>query len=349
MYDDMNIQIKICSNDEVVQVMKFIDEHWSKGHILSYSRELINWQYYNNIKDHYNFIIAKNNNEILGILGYIPTYHYDKKLINNNFTWLTTWKVREDINLGGLGLRLLLFINNYAGSDFIGTVGNNERVSNIYKLLGYTVGKLNHYYIVNREKSSMQLIGNFNGVYNCNTKMHDDNKKFILIDKNEFLSINFLCNNKNVLPYKTIKFYYNRYLKHPFYNYIIYSIRKKSDYIGFIVVRKIYQNNSSALRIVDYFGDDNLLVGMKNQFQQLLLENDSEYIDFYNYGIEEEKLKSSGFIKHHKTDSVIVPNYYEPFERRNVDINFAYKMKAGFRYYIFKGDCDQDRPNTLDK
>lgn len=347
MNDDMDIQIKICSNNEIGQVMKFIDEHWSKGHVLSYSRELVDWQHYNKIENHYNFIIAKSNNEILGVLGYIPTYHYDEKLITNKFIWLVLWKVRDDLNLGGLGLKLILTINKIEDTDFIGSVGINDKVWNIYKALGYTVGKLNHYYIVNKDKTNMQLIDNFNGSYSHNTEIDDDNKQFELIDKKEFLNINFQYHNENIMPYKTIEFYDNRYLKHPFYDYLIYGIKKADEYLGFIVIRKIHQNNTNVLRIVDYFGDDNLLVGMSNQIQQLLLENDSEYIDFYNYGIEKEKLKDSGFIKHYKTDSIIVPNYYEPFEKKNVDINFAYKMKDEFKYYIFKGDCDQDRPNIL--
>lgn len=42
----------------------------------------------------------------------------------------------------------------------------------------------------------------------------------------------------------------------------------------------------------------------------------------------------------------IVPNYFEPFEQRNVKIEIAYKTK-GDNYVAFKADSDQDRPNIL--
>jgi hypothetical protein len=43
--------------------------------------------------------------------------------------------------------------------------------------------------------------------------------------------------------------------------------------------------------------------------------------------------------------NLIIPNYFEPFEQKNVKIELAYK--ADFPYVAFKGDSDQDRPNIL--
>ena len=44
-------------------------------------------------------------------------------------------------------------------------------------------------------------------------------------------------------------------------------------------------------------------------------------------------------------DVIIIPNYYEPFEQKNIDINFSTNIHEGFR--MFKGDGDQDRPNSI--
>ena len=42
----------------------------------------------------------------------------------------------------------------------------------------------------------------------------------------------------------------------------------------------------------------------------------------------------------------IIPNYFEPFIRENIIINFAYKSKFNRKnFFLFKGDCDQERPN----
>ena len=39
----------------------------------------------------------------------------------------------------------------------------------------------------------------------------------------------------------------------------------------------------------------------------------------------------------------IVPNHFEPFERRNATVRFA--LKSERPAVLFKGDGDQDRPN----
>ena len=38
-----------------------------------------------------------------------------------------------------------------------------------------------------------------------------------------------------------------------------------------------------------------------------------------------------------------IPNYFEPFERINVDIYFAASVSKGL--VLFRGDGDQDRPS----
>ena len=45
-------------------------------------------------------------------------------------------------------------------------------------------------------------------------------------------------------------------------------------------------------------------------------------------------------------EEIIVPNYFEPFEKKNVKLEIAYKSKSD-NYVAFKGDSDQDRPNVL--
>jgi len=54
--------------------------------------------------------------------------------------------------------------------------------------------------------------------------------------------------------------------------------------------------------------------------------------------------RAMGFIQN--VDSIILPNYFEPLEIRNVEVDFAYKSnsKSG-SLSIFRGDSDQDRPN----
>ena len=52
---------------------------------------------------------------------------------------------------------------------------------------------------------------------------------------------------------------------------------------------------------------------------------------------------NSGFIQN--SEDFILPNYFEPLEIRNIDIDFAYKSNSG-PLSILRGDSDQDRPNS---
>lgn len=72
-------------------------------------------------------------------------------------------------------------------------------------------------------------------------------------------------------------------------------------------------------------------------------ENKWEYIDLYCYGIEDDILKRSGFLKRTENDPNIIPNYFEPFEQKNVDIYFVSNVMENL--HLYRGDGDQDRPS----
>ena len=54
-------------------------------------RELIDWQHLDKESKTYNFVIArsKQTNQIDGILGFIPTSHFDKSIENNDIMIIT--------------------------------------------------------------------------------------------------------------------------------------------------------------------------------------------------------------------------------------------------------------------
>ena len=45
---------------------------------------------------------------------------------------------------------------------------------------------------------------------------------------------------------------------------------------------------------------------------------------------------------------MIIPNHFEPFEQKNIDIFCAYKNNGNFKNIkIFRSDGDGDRPSRL--
>ena len=76
-----------------------------------------------------------------------------------------------------------------------------------------------------------------------------------------------------------------------------------------------------------------------------MVSENSEYIDCLNYGINDDVFKKIGFNKV-DINNQTVPIYFEPFERKNVEIKFSYISNYN-DFLIFKGDGDQDRPNII--
>ena len=120
----------------------------------------------------------------------------------------------------------------------------------------------------------------------------------------------------------------------------------KTKYTSLLITREIQVNDSKVLRVIDFIGEEQDIRNIGQELQNIMNENDYEYIDFYQYGIPEDILNEAGFIKRDKNDTNIIPNYFEPFEKKNVDILIATNVKDN-KYFMFKGDGDQDRPNLL--
>ena len=343
--------IHICLKSELLELQHFINEHWKKDHILAVNKQMMDWQYYNQEYGTYNFVIARHHadDKIHGILGFIPVRHFDK-LSSDTGLFLAMWKIREDIGYGGLGLSLLRYLNNLMDPLYISTIGINEKTLSLYKNMGYKVGYLNHYYIVNTHKKDFRIIGNFDGHFH-NETLRDKSKRLIRYDKAELLS---LCNDNgrsirasNVVPKKSFYFFYQRFFCHPIYTYSIYGLFQYDLLLGLIALRVIAHNTSRVLQIIDYFGNAAGLDGLIDGFQDLLQEYNAEYIDFYNIGLPSDMLAKSGFIMREHSGNVIIPNYFEPFENNNVEIAYAIKCSVAYDYSICKGDGDQDRPSQI--
>ena len=74
-------------------------------------------------------------------------------------------------------------------------------------------------------------------------------------------------------------------------------------------------------------------------------EKNHEYIDFLCSGLSSTMMLRAGFIK--VNDDVVIPNYFEPFVKKNIFINFFTESSLDEENLrIFKADGDQDRPST---
>lgn len=333
---------------EVSDIQLFLDVHWKKNHSLVLSKELLDFQHLNSSDNQYNYVIAYNNNtkEIDALFGFIPTYQFDRDLCCNGDFWGAIWKKRDDIDndeSNEIGMDVFTRLFDYSNFHSFSAIGISKIAMKIYKAFQCKVGYLAQYYILNDSINDYKIAGNVDMKYigigagfsrepNWSIKEIDANALKDKIIKAVYR------------PFKSVQYIINRYVKHPIYKYKFLGVNKDRELKTLLVIRILNVNGAKAIRIVDAIGQ--LQGSLYDNFQSYLKETGAEYIDFMNYGVDEDVFYQMGFRKLDLDGDLIIPNYFEPFEQRNVKIDIAWK--ADYENYVaFKGDSDQDRPNIL--
>ena len=330
-------KIRFATKDDVKNIMDFIRNEWSENSILANDYEIFKFQYI--VKDEVCFAIAENENtkEILGILGYIPYSNEEKRDVCT-----ALWKVKE-VNIPLLGIQILKYIYANVGCRVMASCGLNTHTISLYDRLRFKTGVFSHYYKLN-EKDEYKIC-KINKKINLNNQLLKIQYDFEEIENYNQLVEKFdVTKYKNRRIYKDEEFLKRRYIDHPVYKYKIYGIKDENNIINSIIIGREQKINSKVIfRIVDFIGNEYDINYTNKAFNKLIEDKDYEYIDFYEYGIKEEILNNAGFILNREEDGNIIPNYFEPFVQKNVEISFYTSDDENF--YMFKGDADQDRPN----
>lgn len=336
--------IKKVPSYEVDKLIRFIDQYWKKGHALTKSKVLLDFQHYNSKENCYNFIVAENNKtkEYDALMGFISTCQYDDNLTENGDYWGAIWKCREDINnseINSVAFYVWKSIFREPHFHSYAAIGISNIAKRIYEVSKIPVDYLRHYYIANENLWTFNIGKNLikgNPAYNQSSEL-----KIIDIENLQEGVVKAYYR-----PLKSIKYFINRYKRHPIYKYFFLGVYNDNILLAIFSVRKIAVNNSCVLRIVDVLGQLDMVGNIYEAVQSVLKMENAEYIDIMNFGINEQVFNAIGFRQLDiESDEIIIPNYFEPFEQRNVKVEMGYK--ANFPYVVFKGDSDQDRPNEL--
>ena len=327
------VNLKRLKIDEYNNFKKFLIKNYYKNHILAKNKNLFDWFYKSN--KFYNFIIALKNKSIIGVIGYIPLKKFDKKLKKNHYFFSIASVLKSKVP--GIFLKLILKVRSFNTSDFVGVVGINQELLNFHRWIGYKVFLMNHHFFQNKNFKIKILKKKYKRTIIAKTlniiKINKNNLS--LIDKNIF---------KKQTPQKSNTYLLNRYIKNPFYKYNIYLLKKSN--IKILVISRILKvKKVSILKIIDciYNREDFKYIG--TSLQKILEETKCEYADMYSYGISKKLCQKSGFLNRYQGKEII-PEYFEPFVNKNIDIYGAYISKNK-NIRLFKGDGDMDRPSIL--
>jgi len=331
-------EIRFCRKEEMDKLQLYIKDNININESLANNSVFFNWFFGNKTDNYYNCLLAvhKESNQIHGFFGILPIYAYDSKLFSKKDIWVTNFSVKSSHRGNGIGNKLIKYLLNSYDKESFGSPGISDMAFPMFKKHGFKTGYLNHYYILNNELESYSLIGNVNK-NNAHYNMPRVPNSYRFLEVHTLDSIHIEIND-SIKPSKSIDFVKNRYSNHPLVKYRFFVVNNNSTNICLLVIRKVEVNNSSCLRIVDIVGNYSSIKYI--DFEKFIKNEQVEYIDCYNYGVEERIFYNAGFIK--KEGKVIVPDHFEPFEKRNIPINYAYKYEG--EYIIFKGDGSLDRP-----
>lgn len=331
------ISIQKCPLGHVSKLQSFLKEHWGKDHILANHIDFLMWQHAEISSPDLNYYIAiEGNNTIEGTLGFIPLHKYDKDLTGNDSLWITTWKVNPNNQTIGLGFLILNTLMKAENPNWIGSLGLNPKTLPFYKKLKFQTGILNHYFILNPNISNYEL---YSG------PSTNDKKTRSLHQLKEINTISNLKEkdfkiNSDLFPLKSLTYFKNRYENHPILDYLFYTLEVDNSQ-NLYVFRIDSALGAKALRLIDFYGSLDTLATETSSLSDLLKKVKAEYLDLYIHTSVDLNFERSAWVNRHLSD-VIIPNYFSPFEKKNIDIHFAYK---GASACFFKGDSDQDRPN----
>jgi hypothetical protein len=333
--------ISLASLSDIDDIMSFINSNFKENHILSRNKSF--FEYEHRHKNNINFIIAKDENKIVAILGFIQTSFKDTYDV---FTVM--WKVMEKNKTPLLGIRLLKFLEDLKGVKNVLSTGINTKTIGIYKYLNMYTDKLNQYAIINRQLKNYKIASISkkpkNNLY-FPTNISENNIVKKILNKNKIIDFDF-DNYKTNIPYKSEKYFKKRYLDHPIYNYDIYGVYSSEKIIALFVVRPQSFKNSKVLRIVDFIGNENSIYSFADYISKLIIKTKYEYADLYCFGFNHEALVKSGFeLVDDQNEEIIIPNYFQPFERKNIPMWFFINSKYSNKIKLFKADGDQDRPS----
>ena len=332
------MKISIAKYTELNEISKFIKNNWSKNHILANNKLFFSYIYKNNKK--LNFVTCRNDkNSLVGIIGFIKSSYTDYTSI-----WTTMWKVKKGIKIMS-GLKMLLKLCKNKKYIFVMSVGINNKTIDIYKYLKFRTGKLNHHFIpnLNFKKKIISKIPNNLVVKNFVTTSNNFEVKQVTLKE---IKKKFMFKKFNTFkPFKDYLYVKRKFFNHPINSYKFYGLIYKNVILCFVILRIQNYKSSNCIRILDFYGKEQYLKYITSYLMNSNEFKSSEYLDFYNYGLNEKNLKEAGFLnKNSIKKNLIIPDLFSPFLKENNDVFFFVNKKKINNFRIFRADGDQDTP-----
>ncbi|MCI8364019.1 MAG: hypothetical protein HFG34_03595 [Eubacterium sp.] len=328
------ITIRQAVYEDIPQIMKFIDEHWKKGHILARDRKFFEWQFVDD--DEVNVFLGVDD-EAGKIYGMVGVIKYSKRM-NPDISG-GTWKTIKSSN-PVLGMELENYMLEKTQARYSCSAGLSSKASRIYQMMGMPPAVMDHYYRL-ADISEYRIAKIKDKII---PRVEDTGYHLESIHRveemKEIISEEILA---DCIMSKDYAYIQKRYFDHPVYQYDIWKIvNQYGNTNSILITREERVEDRKIGKIIDFYGDLCDLGKITSSLDYLIKEKKYEYMDVYSFGIPVQLYQKAGFVCCDMDSENIIPNYFHPFEQRNVTLRLMDPGIEGFR--LFLGDGDQDRP-----
>lgn len=347
----MSVTFRLASIEDVDAIMFFMEEHWRKGHVLSYNKELLLHDFLTGC-DRINIGLALDGVRLIGIFGYMFYSQCEIPDIAGSL-----WKVVEDSRYPFLGLKLRQFVLSNVVHRFFAAPGAGLQTKDIYEKIEMNWYQMQHWYRLNKTYAlkkfyiaSIVDLNDLNDLNDFNDCLCVYNNVFISEIVNEVDILNFPFKYyKKRLPFKDFNYFKRKFIDHPFnkYNILWFSV----DGLNALVVFRVQEyEQRKIVRVIDFYGDDVLMASVVLYLDDYVVSIDAEYVDFVEYGLDANFMNDCGWakVKFDNYSKNIIPNYFYPIIKKNIPIYcVSDRLPEGYKFYMVKGDGDQDRPSVV--
>ncbi len=335
---DKYLNFRFAKLNDLERIQKFYRQYWARKNLITDDKSFLLYEFGNNLN--LNFLISecKTKGSIESIIAFY-IYSNDQKYrhVCGSMSLVNPNCIYPLIGIETLKrLKLLTKCYSYCGTN----TNPKTMLPLVRKFLSHHTSKMNHFFILNDEFDSYEIAKINKNSYSFVKNSDNDLQIFLVSNIEELISTKIFNKKHNNLPYKSFEYILKRYFFHPIYKYQIFLIPKNTSNPSVLICREIKQSNRKVLRIIDFIGDFKILPKLGNRLIELIKKNNYEYVDLL-CNLPISIFEGSLFINKSETEAVI-PNYFEPFIKKNVDIFYESSSKD---IYFFRGDADGDRPN----
>ena len=332
----------------------FIKQTHGRNHVMQ-NKELFEW-FYSPSADciEYNVIVGLKNNQIISILGYIPTnFLVNGKIILGAWTALWFTLLEERSGVGALLMKRLMEL-----FPIVAGQGASAMNKEIVEALGHEFQKIIPKMIGILDKNTIH------GLFHESDKFKENlilpvKKNNHRVTANKKFDINWKeYSDMKFGTLRDVNYIRRKYLDNPFLQYEIISIG--DEMTPTVAIMRIIQTNLGFKvgRIAEFFGPD--ISNYRSQWEEALNEiitladrRGCAYIDSYTTSMTINRFMAGmGF---YGDDEGTLPSLLDPVQRdrksQNLEVYINNSLKEKERvsianFYVTRGDGDQDRPNA---